>query len=160
MTGGLPAVTTITENDAMTRFAVGLKEIHKRMFEGCFSIMNRGLQFNICELEDSFQLNKDVPDLADRISKHITEALRYAVSFWLSHLEYSDVNAKKTAEKVLTFLDSAKGLYWIEALSLMEAIDRGVVLLQECARLFAVRTSACVVMRKLTNTRPNRASWR
>ena len=47
------------------------------MFDGCFAIMDseHDLRFNICELEDTLQLNEDIPSLPDRISKHITDAL-------------------------------------------------------------------------------------
>lgn len=57
---------------------------------------------------------------------------------------------EESAVKVLVLLTSEKGLHWIEALSLMEAVDKGVVVLQECARLFAMRPSSWVVVQKLT----------
>ena len=122
--------------------------------------MERDLQFNICELEDSFRLNSDVPDLPARISKHIAEVVQYGAMFWLSHLEHSSADAKKSAEKVLAFLNSAKGLYWTEVLSLMDAVDRGIVGLQDCASFFTVRPFTCDVMQQLTVSRMNRVLWR
>lgn len=145
MNEGLPALTTDRGENA--HFAFGVKEAHMRVFDGCFAIMERDLRFNICELEDSFLLNKDVPDLPARISKHIVEALQYAASFWHSHLEQSNIDVKKSAEKVFAFLNSGKGLYWIEALSLMDVVDWGIVILQDCAGLFIVRPSSRDVVR-------------
>lgn len=142
MSGGFPTLTSNTGVDAVQAFTDGAKETHMRMFDGCFSIMNHDLRFNICELENSFQLNKDVPDLPARISQHITESLQYAASFWLPHLEQSNVDAKKSAGKVFALLNSEKGLYWIEALSLMDAVERAIVILQDCARIFSVRPSS------------------
>ena len=72
----------------------------------------------------------------------------------------ANANAKGSAEKVLAFLNSAKGLYWMEALSLMDAIDLGIVVLQDCAGFFTVRLSTCDVMQQLTVSRMNRALWR
>lgn len=122
-------------------FSIKLGQVHARIFEGCFKIMSHELRFNICEVDDSFQWNKDIPNLPARISKNMTEALRYGVLFWFSHLEQSDIDVKESAEKVLTFLDSLKTLFWIEALGLMDVVDRGVVILQDCAYLFTVRLS-------------------
>lgn len=140
MNEGFPKPMTNPGDNAAPRFTVGVKEVHMRMFEGCFSIMNRNLRFNICELEDSFRLNKDVPDLPARISEHLTESLQYAVVFWASHLADSDVDAKRNAEKVHEFLASRKTLFWVEALSVMDVVDRGIVILQDCAHFFAVRS--------------------
>lgn len=137
MTGRFSAVPMNTGDNAAPRFTVGVKEVHMRMFNGCFVIMNRDLRFNICELEDSFRLNKDVPDLPARVSKHVTESLQYAVVFWLSHLAES--NAKENAEIVHEFLSSREILFWVETLSLMAVVDRGIVILQDCAHFFAVR---------------------
>lgn len=138
MTRGFPMLTSTMEGNAVPRFAVGVNETHSRMFDGCFAVMNRDLRFNICELENSFQLNKDVPDLPARISKHIPESLQYAVVFWLSHLEESEVDIRQCAKKVHEFLDFQKALFWVEALSVMDVVDRGIVGLQDCARLFVV----------------------
>ena len=136
------------------------EEMHALMLRGSLATMYRGLKFNICELESSFLLNKDVPNLRDRISKHVTEALQYAATFWVFHLKQANVEAKGSAEKVVAFLDSVKGLYWVEVLSLMDAVDRGIVMLQDCASFFTVRPFARDVMQQLTVSRMNRALWR
>lgn len=131
---GSPATSSTIEP-----FSNKLEEMHALVFEGCFAIMHRELRFNICELEDSFRLNKDVPDLLARITSHITEALRYGSLFWFSHLELSGVDVQEAPEQVCAFLESRKVLFWMEALSLMDTVERGIVILQDCTRLFTVR---------------------
>lgn len=131
LTGGDPAISSIIGS-----FSIDLKQTHVRLFEGCFARMVRGLRFNACELEDSFRLNKDVPSLPARISEHMSETLRYGVIFWFSHLEQS--GQKNNTEKIFAFLNSRMALFWLEALSLMDVIDRGIVILQDCARFFTV----------------------
>lgn len=140
--GELPVPTTNLRENTVPPFAVGVKEVHGRMFDGCFAIMNRDLQFNMCGLEDSFRMNKDVPNLPALISKHITEALQYAAVFWFSHLKQSNVSASKSAGKVFALLNSEKGLYWIEVLTSMDAVERAIVILQDCVRIFTVRPSS------------------
>lgn len=141
LTGRLSSTTSIPGEDSVKAFSAGPEKIHARVFSGCFATMNRELRFNICELEDSFHLNKDVPDLLTRITKYITEALKYGLLFWFSHLEQSDIDKKESAKTILSFLRSRKTLFWVEALSLMDVVDRGIFVLQDCARFFTVNPS-------------------
>lgn len=49
------------------RFSIGFEQTHARVFNSCFTIMDRELRFNISELEDSFRLNEVIPDLLARV---------------------------------------------------------------------------------------------
>lgn len=69
----------------------------------------------------------------------IAEVLRYADLSRLTHLGQSNVNAKESTEKVHALLGSGKGLYWMEAMSLMDAVERGIVILQDCVHFFALQ---------------------
>ena len=44
------------------------------------------LRFNMRELETSYRLNSDVPDLSERMQKEIPFALSYSCRFWANHL--------------------------------------------------------------------------
>lgn len=156
LTGNLSVTTLGPGENTAKPFSLRLEEIHARVFNGCFTIMDRDLRFNICELEDSFRLNKDVLDLPARISENLSEALQYGSLFWFRHFEKSGITGSE--EKVLAFLSSLKTLFWVETLSLLDVIDKGIVLLQDCARFFAVRPSFRNVVRLLTNPRLNQAS--
>ena len=112
------------------------QEIHAQVFNGCFTIMHRGLRFNICEIEDSSRLNEDIPDLSTRIRRNISEALRYASLFWASHLVRPE--SKENGKRIFAFLNSRNTLFGIEALSLLGNADRGIVALQDCVDFFTV----------------------
>lgn len=140
--GGLPIAGTVSEGNLAKTFSVGQEEVHSRMFEGCFALMKRDLRFNVCKLDDSFRLNKDVSGLPERVKQGLSEALCYGSLFWLSHLKESSVNVKEgSTKKILGFLVSREALFWVEALSLMDAVDRGIVILQDCTCLYTVRPS-------------------
>lgn len=68
MSGELLVPMANSRESTVPPFAIGVKEVHERMFDGCFAIMNRDLWFNICGLEDSFRMNKDVPNVPALIS--------------------------------------------------------------------------------------------
>lgn len=132
----------ITVLDFLERELMG--KVPTRVFVGCLEVMNRDLRFNICDLEDSHRLNKDVNDLPVRIARNISEALRYAALFWFYHLKQLGLGDYE--EKACTFLNSPKALYWVELLSLLGAVEQGILILQDCSRLLTVRPSSINVV--------------
>ena len=91
--------------------------------------MHHSLKFNICGLEDSYRKNRDIPDLAIRISKSVPEVLHYSSLFWFSHLSQSNLalGSEEVASEVLRLLGSPKALFWLEVLSLVGAVGHGSV---------------------------------
>ncbi|KAJ6532351.1 WD40-repeat-containing domain protein [Mycena capillaripes] len=87
---------------------------------GCLRILNSHLHFNICNLEDSHVLNRDVPDLSNRIEKHIPAAYAYAGLFWSHHLYSTDLDSEILVE--LKGLMHDKFLHWLEVLSLLNQV--------------------------------------
>lgn len=83
---------------------------------GCFTLMEPDLQYDICESENSFLLNKDVPDMPARISKHSADVLHYVLTL-PSQL------VQRRRKKVRAILNSAKGIYWMGAMSLVNSLN-------------------------------------
>ncbi|CCA77648.1 hypothetical protein PIIN_11626 [Serendipita indica DSM 11827] len=65
----------------------------------CLKSRTDGLKFNICQIESSFYLNRQIPDLEARVSKFIPRKLRYASSHWLFHLSGTDDKWRSKLEK-------------------------------------------------------------
>ncbi|KJA17635.1 hypothetical protein HYPSUDRAFT_205985 [Hypholoma sublateritium FD-334 SS-4] len=84
-------------------------------------IMSAELRFNICNLESSYLLNSDVPDLAVRVEKCISSPLSYSCRNWGAHFRDTPFDSK-VAIRVRQFLNQ-QFLYWLEALSLMKCIQ-------------------------------------
>ncbi|CCA69054.2 hypothetical protein PIIN_02913, partial [Serendipita indica DSM 11827] len=86
-----------------------------------------GLKFNICQLESSFYLNKQIPDLDIRISKFIPRRLQYASSHWLFHvLGMDDKKPCPLEDDVGYILRSPQVLYWMEVLSFTRSVPRAI----------------------------------
>ncbi|KAG5635203.1 hypothetical protein H0H81_012060, partial [Sphagnurus paluster] len=84
-------------------------------------IMKAGLRFNICGLENSYLLNSDVPDMANRIQQSIPSGLSYSCRHWASHLRATSFGSK-IANLVREFLNE-QFLFWIEVLSLIKSVQ-------------------------------------
>ncbi|CCA76945.1 related to S. pombe trp-asp repeat containing protein [Serendipita indica DSM 11827] len=105
---------------ATSKFSIKLAEAHGQAASWCLNRLTSrtdGLKFNICQIESSFFLNKQIPNLADRISKFIPRQLQYASSHWCFHVAESESSwrciLKKELEKVT---ETSYALYWMEQL--------------------------------------------
>ena len=82
----------------------------------CFNQMREGLRFNICDLETSFAMNKDVVHLDERVKNNIPPSLQYACQNWDLHLR--DVPYSEQLSEYLHDFVYNSLLYWVEVLSL------------------------------------------
>ncbi|KAF7966502.1 hypothetical protein HWV62_38124, partial [Athelia sp. TMB] len=85
---------------------------------GCLRVMKQCLRFNICRLETSYVMNRDVPNLANRILDCIPRSLSYSCRFWSEHLSYTSGDKDGISSLVLDFCQ-VSFLYWLEVLSLI-----------------------------------------
>jgi len=87
-------------------------------------IMKSELHFNICNLKSSYQLNSDIPDLAQRIKYFISSLLSYSCQYWAHHIQQATATFfhSTIAALVRKFLNQ-QFLFWIEALSLLKSIQ-------------------------------------
>ncbi|CCA76463.1 hypothetical protein PIIN_10456, partial [Serendipita indica DSM 11827] len=98
-----------------------------------------GPKFNICQLESSFYLNREISDIDARISRFIPQRLRYASSHWLFHTAETDETWRSALRNKL--YDSVKFpyvLYWIEILSFIGGVPRAIAGLQAVSGCKAV----------------------
>ncbi|QRV93344.1 hypothetical protein RhiJN_21362 [Ceratobasidium sp. AG-Ba] len=111
----------ITDRTRSKELCVDLDEQNMILAECCMQTMTAELQLNLCDLETSHLLNKDVANLDVRVEDRIRPHLKYSCMYWTSHL----TEAKKGGldRVVQKFLFSTKLLYWIEALSLLGKLD-------------------------------------
>ena len=105
---------------------------HREILLSCLEVMKGKLKRNICQLEDYVPLS-EVEDLPTRRTTYIGDALKYACSFWASHLVRiantgSDV---EEVHKAITEFFTTCFLSWIEVLSLIGNLDVGVYALND-----------------------------
>jgi hypothetical protein len=94
---------------------------HGMMALRCLELMNQDLRYDICNIQDPTTANKYVPNLDGIRREKISDALRYAVSFWCIHL----AACGRPDGPLLDALDDfcQKHLFhWLEALSLVEYV--------------------------------------
>jgi len=114
--------------------------------------MNRTLVKNMCKLPDAVA-NSEVEDLNERVEQHLDPALRYACKSWHKHLFHE--NTVRTHDVISTlhrFLEE-KFLFWLEALSVLDAAREAVDALGVVARWLEVcQVSMVDVLPKFTET--------
>ena len=125
-------------------FSINQTELTVTFTLGCLRLMNdrtHGLRFNICDLETSYRLNSEVPDLEERLKEAIPTHLSYSCRFWAAYL--SEVFVTDIKDDIVLqlrpFLHD-RVLYWFEVMSLTKEFDMASVFLQFAARWIGVST--------------------
>lgn len=111
-------------------FHFDIKEQNKVLANRCFDLMERELKFNICQLESSFVLDKDVVGLKDRIKKYISPGLSYACRYWGDHLLGQGTSTATVPSGLVDFL-THRLLFWMEVLNLKQWITFGIEVLHQ-----------------------------
>ena len=102
-------------------FALNIKDMHPDLSLACLQVMQAGLCFNICQLENSYLPDLWITDLDWRVQKYIPAHLSYACRFWVVHVQKAEFMGYLAQEVELLLKD--KLLFWIEALSLLKVLN-------------------------------------
>ncbi|QRV98266.1 Vegetative incompatibility protein HET-E-1 [Ceratobasidium sp. AG-Ba] len=109
------------------RFHCNTIEHNGRLAELCFRQIEKQVPFNICGLESSYVLDKDVHGLGERVDRTITKALFYACCYWDAHMSLTD-SSESLAEQLFKFL-SERMLLWMEIMNLKDVFRQGITML-------------------------------
>jgi hypothetical protein len=101
-------------------FFIDVSDVQRDLAFASIRVMDR-LSFNICDLRSSYLPNCEDIGLPDRIKRFIPPYLSYACRFWAVHVKITDFDAQ-LANEVESFLNHERLLFWIEALSLVDAL--------------------------------------
>ena len=96
-------------------------ESKRKITEQCFVGMDRMLHFNMCHLESSYVVNRDVVDLEERVHNYISSSLYYICCHWSNHLRdtpYSNVMQGALKRFAYNHL-----LFWLEVMSVTNTLD-------------------------------------
>ncbi|KIO04624.1 hypothetical protein M404DRAFT_544679 [Pisolithus tinctorius Marx 270] len=110
----------LTDPERSGIYFVGASDMHSLTFAS-LQILCEGLQFNICGLESSYLSNSEVLDLPEKIDKNISPHLSYSCRFWAQHLHKTTFDSALVTW-VKALVQSEKVLFWLEVLSLLDAL--------------------------------------
>ena len=86
--------------------------------ENCINIVQHGLQFNMCDIGSSFQLDSELLNLQSKVDEKLGNEVGYAVQYWISHLVGQEAT-NSLLESLLRLMEQ-RILFWIEAMNLMQ----------------------------------------
>ncbi|KAF5351487.1 hypothetical protein D9757_013235 [Collybiopsis confluens] len=112
----------------------------------CFVEME-ALRFNICDLPSSFLADAEVQGMENRIKENIPEGLGYSCKFWVDHMIKIE-RVEDLESKVETLLKT-RGIYWIEAMSLLKALPRCGELMEVLLMKFSTNENITTIINSL-----------
>jgi hypothetical protein len=111
----------VTDPARSGEFHIDLDQQNTVLAGCCLSTMLHKLKFNICGLETSHKLNRDVTGLEERVREAVGEDLRYSCVYWSSHLVDAEITVVQ--DRLREFLFGKEMLYWVEVLSLLGTLS-------------------------------------
>ncbi|KAH8822265.1 hypothetical protein DL96DRAFT_1748461 [Flagelloscypha sp. PMI_526] len=105
---------------------------HSNLAQGCITELTRSLRFNTCHLESSFVRDADLdPPLGERIFRYTKNSLSYSSRNWWIHIQKCDEKSRSYLLPHLEHVLEAKGIFWIEVMSLLGDIRKCKEVLME-----------------------------
>lgn len=123
----------ITTPSRSNDLCIDLAEQNAILSTCCLNTMLKELKFNVCGLETSYRLNKDVPNLESRVSSAIGPHLSYSCRYWISHTVTAEPGLVDV-EALRKYLFGQALVYWIEALSLLGTLHSAIIMLPVLAQ--------------------------
>ncbi|KIM38372.1 hypothetical protein M413DRAFT_420490 [Hebeloma cylindrosporum] len=110
----------LTDPRRSRNFYIDISQHSSDLAFAMLQIMDTGLHFNISSLENSYLLNSEVFNLAQKVEQSISTPLSYSCRHWASHVQATPFDSK-IATQVRKFLNQ-QFLYWMEVLSLVKSV--------------------------------------
>jgi hypothetical protein len=119
------------------RFHIVPSDHHHALAAGCLAVMNRELREDTYGIGGVTLGNSEISDLKQRLAASSSEALRYAVTSWMFHVERSTNETTALLTQVKLFCRT-RIFHWLEVLSLLgetSVVAQGIECLQPWARV-------------------------
>jgi hypothetical protein len=131
----------LLNQEASGRYYVDINRAHTHLAQGCLSVMDEELEYDICklyELQDT-EIELKPGEFSERCFQHISGALQYSCSFWANH-----VPADGISPVLISMIEGFFGyklLDWIYVVSIQGSIDKAVTMLRRLILTEPVRMS-------------------
>ena len=129
----------LLDKERSGEFYIAQDDVHHDLAVASLSVMQAGLQFNICGLETSYVANSEVADLDKRVEENIPSYLLYACQFWATHLQGVAFDVELPG-LVGQFVTGKYILFWLEALGVSKMIGKAYWALRSVEGWFEVRS--------------------
>ncbi|KAG8920819.1 hypothetical protein FRC02_000672 [Tulasnella sp. 418] len=110
---------------------------HSQLALHCLNVLNINLRRNMCQVENEFIVNDDIPDLDTRLEYNVGPHVLYACQFWAAHLKNANPTTKELRNAIRLFA-TTKLLNWLEILSLLKRIDVAIASLEAASDWYEV----------------------
>ncbi|KAG9079794.1 hypothetical protein FS749_008242 [Ceratobasidium sp. UAMH 11750] len=118
----------LTDPQRSGKFYCEVQRDNELLVQLCFkAIAGASPPFNVCRLESSYLLDREVPDVDERVDESISQAMWYACRHWATHLMLAG-HSDDLLTALYEFL-STRLLLWMEVMNLKHQISQAAELL-------------------------------
>jgi len=125
------------------QFRIDEPKSHSDLVEHCLKVMSSVLRKDICKLGKPGFLAREVAE--DLKGKFLPTHVQYACRYWIDHLTRSDLDLSENGQVYGFF--GKHFLHWLESLSLMGSMPKGVASLTDLQFKIMVSDYALLLLR-------------
>jgi hypothetical protein len=103
-------------------YHVNAADHHERLSRRCFTVMNKALCYDICNLSQPGTPNNELPDLESVLQGVVPAELRYACMHWATHLSQARSSVDGLRNDLTKFCKEHL-LHWFEVMSLISRLS-------------------------------------
>ena len=121
-------------------FWIDEEVVHFSLAKNCLQLLLNALKRDICHLKSSGHLAREMQ--TDQIDAYLSKNVQYACRYWVAHLEHVGCDRRNEIglhdDGLIHLFFQKHFLHWLEALSLMRRISKGVLMIMKLKSLFKV----------------------
>ncbi|KIK36383.1 hypothetical protein CY34DRAFT_811336, partial [Suillus luteus UH-Slu-Lm8-n1] len=115
----------LTDQSHSGEFFVDVSKVQRDLAFASLRVMQHELSFNICDLKSSYLPNSKDPGLRERVNRCISPHLSYTCRFWPAHVQATHFDPE-LAKEISSFFEHERLFFWLEVLSLLNALSGAV----------------------------------
>ncbi|KAG9087310.1 hypothetical protein FS749_003012 [Ceratobasidium sp. UAMH 11750] len=124
-----PFASYLSDPQRSGRYHCDVQRDNELLARSCFAVFDTANPaFNVCNLESSYLLDREVTGIDERANESVSEALWYASRHWVTHLKLSG-SSNDLFAALQNFL-SKRLLLWLEIMNLKQCTSRAVEMLR------------------------------
>ncbi|PVF94574.1 hypothetical protein CPB86DRAFT_712903 [Serendipita vermifera] len=127
----------LLNQDACRQYYVDIGVAHSLIAEGCLSIMEGGLKYDLCRLYDVYNRNFYPNELEDKCAT-LSGALQYSCNFWAGHIIPHSGTISSSISSIIEGFLASKLLDWIYVIAAQGSIDKALTMLRKLISLESV----------------------
>jgi hypothetical protein len=121
----------LLNQEACGQYYVEINAAHTLLAGGCLFVMEMELEYDICKLYGSQEIEFKSEKLDEKCCQHVSSALQYSCNFWANHIPLPPHDISSSLTFMVEEFFKCKLLDWIYIVAVQGSIDKAITMLRK-----------------------------